>query len=340
VNIPTLMTRIAALRGHPIPISSQPAPLDTEDSKVITASADEQIRQAKGVATVRNVVFARFAGARPNGSDLVLRMDITKPTAPGTHPLVVYIPGGGFVVAAKIGAGRMRRYVAAAGYVVASVEYRTTRHGTTYVDGVADVRAAISFLRAHAEEHGIDPSRVAVWGESAGGYLASMVGVTNRSKRFDPDAAGDVLAVVNKFGGSSLGRLAEGFDPETVAAVNVEGNPIARYVYGPGAKFIDDDPVALKAADPATYVSATSPPFLFFHGSDDRLISPVQTAALHQALRKVGADSTRYVVLGAGHGDIAVKGGEEKFWTTVPMMRIITDFLDRTIVQSSDTRPT
>ncbi|MDQ1550767.1 MAG: hypothetical protein QOD50_189 [Actinomycetota bacterium] len=335
MNIPTLMTRIAAMRGHPIPISSQPAPLDTDDSRVITASADEQIGSARGVATVRNIVFARYKGARSNGSDVVLRMDIMRPTTAGRHPLVVYIPGGGFVVAAKIGAGRMRRYVAAAGYVVASVEYRTTRHGSTYVDGIADVRAAIAFLRARADEYGIDPSRVAVWGESAGGYLASMVGVTNGDKRFDPDGAGDVLAVVNKFGGSALGRLAEGFDPETVAATNADGGPIARYVHGPNAKFIDDDPAALNVADPATYAAAGTPPFLLFHGSDDRLISPVQTAALHRVLRAAGADSTRYVVLGAGHGDIAVKGGEEKFWTTAPMMRIITDFLDRTVGRSS-----
>ena len=331
MNIPTLMTRIAALRGHSIPISSQPAPLDTENSKVITASADEQIESAKGVATVRNVEFARYKGAQPNGSDIILRMDITKPRAPGRHPLVVYIPGGGFVVVAKIGARGMRRYVSAAGYVVASVEYRTTRYGSTYVDGVADVRAAIAFLRSHADEYDIDPSRVAVWGESAGGYLASMVGVTNRNKRFDPDGTGDVLAVVNKFGGSSLGRLAEGFDPATVAATDAEGGPIARYIHGPRAKFIGDDPAAVNTADPATYATATTPPFLLFHGSDDRLISPVQTAALHHALRAAGADSTRYVVLGAGHGDIAVKGGEEKFWTTVPMMRIITDFLDRAL---------
>jgi acetyl esterase/lipase len=331
VNIPTLMTRIAALRGHPIPISSGPAPLDTDDSAVLGSSAEEQIPSAKDVVVVRNVEFARHKGARPNGSDVVLRMDIVKPKAPGRHPLVVYIPGGGFVVAAKIGAGRMRRYVAAAGYVVASIEYRTTRDGSTYVEGVADVRAAIAFLRAHADEYGIDPFRVAVWGESAGGYLASMVGVTNRDTRFDPEAAGDVLAVVDKFGGSSLGRLAEGFDAATVAATNAEGSPIARYVHGPDAKFIDDDPAVLKASDPGTYVAASSPPFLLFHGSDDRLISPVQTAALHHALRAVGADSTRYVVLGAGHGDIAVKGGEEKFWTTVPMMRIIIDFLDRTL---------
>ena len=73
------------------------------------------------------------------------------------------------------------------------------------------------------------------------------------------------------------------------------------------------------------------PPFLHFHGSDDRIISPVQTQHLHAALRAAGADTTRYLVTGAGHGDIAVKSGEEKLWTTEPMLVISTEFLARAL---------
>ena len=250
-------------------------------------------------------------------------MDIMRPSGAGPHPLVIYIPGGGFVVAPRIGGARMRRYVAAAGYVVASVEYRTTSHGATYKDGIADVGAAIAYLREHADEYAIDGSRVALWGESAGGYLASMVGVTSGDRA--------VRAVINKFGGSALERLAEGFDETAASSTFAPGNAIARYVHGPQAQSIDEDTVTLRAADPATHANAKTPPFLLFHGTDDRLISPVQTEHLHHALRAAGADSTRYLVIGAGHGDIAVKGGEEKFWTTEPMMRLIVEFLDRTL---------
>ena len=49
----------------------------------------------------------------------------------------------------------------------------------TYRDAVADAKSAIRFLRAHGAQYGLDTSRVAVWGESAGGYVASMTGVTN-----------------------------------------------------------------------------------------------------------------------------------------------------------------
>ena len=225
----------------------------------------------------------------------------------------------------------MRRYVASAGFVVASVEYRTTRHGATYRDGIADVRAAIAYLVDHAGEFGIDPGRIAVWGESAGGYLAAMVGVTNGDRQFDPHPKGRVLAVVDKFGGSALERLAEGFDDVTAAATYAPGSAPARYVHGPDATLISENEVELRAADPTSYVDAGTPPFLLFHGTDDRLISPVQTEYLHHVLLAAGVDSTRYLVVGAGHGDIAVKSGEDKYWTTVPMMHLIVDFLRRTL---------
>lgn len=331
MNIPTLMTRIAALRGHPLPVSTRPAPSEDASSVLIAADATDQIRSAGGVRVRRDVEFARFVNAKANGSDVVLRMDVISPADAGTHPLVVYVPGGGFVMAPKVGGARMRRYVSAAGFVVASVEYRTTRQGATYRDGIADVRAAITHLVDHAGEFGIDPSRIGIWGESAGGYLAAMVGVTNGNEQFDPHPKGRVLAVVDKFGGSALERLAEGFDDATAAATYAPGNAPARYVQGPTATLISENEAELRAADPTGYLDASTPPFLLFHGTDDRLISPIQTAYLHHALLAAGVDSTRYLVVGAGHGDIAVKSGEDRYWTTVPMMQLIVDFLRRTL---------
>lgn len=327
MNIPTLMTRVAALSGHPVPISKQPAPYDAEDSVVIAADAAGQIGRVGALREFRNRSFAAYDGARKGGAPLVLRMDILVPEAPGLHPVVVFVPGGGFIRSPKAAGRRMRRVLAAAGYVVASIEYRTTRHGATYLDGLADVRAAVRFLRANADEYRIDRTRVALWGESAGGYLAALAGATNGDRQFDPDGDAEVHAIIDKFGGSDLRRLADGFDQATVDAVYAPGNPIARYLHGPRAVNVDDDAGVVTAADPATHVNATTPPFLIFHGSDDRIISPVQTALLHRALLRVGASSTRYLVTGAGHGDLAVKGGEEKFWTTESMVKILTEFL-------------
>jgi acetyl esterase/lipase len=339
MNIPTLMTKIAALQGHPIPISVTPAPYDATDSTVVVADAAQQVRPSRrGLRMVRNREFARVPGR--GGETVALRMDVLVPEGSGPHPLVISVPGGGFVRAPKVGAGTVRRHLAQAGYVVASVEYRTTMQGATFIEGVSDVKAAVRYLRAHAAEFGIDPKRVALWGESAGGYIASMVGVTAGDKRFesgsDADQSSDVQAVVNKFGGSDLTLLAAGFDEPTVAANSGAHIPLAHWVLGANEKGIAlaDAPDAVRDADPATYATKSAPPFLLFHGSDDRIVSPVQTAHLHAALRAAGADSTRYLVRGAGHGEIAVVSGEERFWTTEPMLRIATDFLDRVLAPS------
>jgi len=79
----------------------------------------------------------------------------------------------------------LRTFVAEAGFVVASIQYRTITDGATYADSLIDVKSAIRYLRAHADAYGIDPDHIAVWAESAGGYLAAMAGVTSNLKSFD-----------------------------------------------------------------------------------------------------------------------------------------------------------
>jgi len=326
MNIPTLMTKVAALSGHPIRISSHPAPYDATDSVVVVGDPAQQISPSRrGLRMMRGVEYARSPDA--NGASVRLRMDVISHTDGQPRPAVVFVPGGGVVASPRMAAGGIRRHLAQAGYVVAIIEYRTTRSGSTYVEGVADVKSAVRFLRENADRFGVDPGRIALWGESAGGYLAAMAGVTPG----DP-----VQAVVNKFGGSDLTLIAAGFDEATVAANTGPGTSFARYVLGPTAEIgLADRPDEVRAADPATYAAADLPPFLHFHGSDDRIISPVQTLHLHAALRAVGADSTRYLVTGAGHGDIAVKRGEEKLWTTQPMLAITTEFLARALAPES-----
>src|SRR5882757_1834274 len=150
------------------------APHDTSTSIVITPPAGPQIKTGKvGVTTYNDLVYATRAGA--DGNNRVLCLDLVIPQTPGAKPLVVYVPGGGFVVCQKEMALERRTFVAEAGYAVASIQYRTVRDGATYRDVVADVKSAIRFLRAHSADYGIDSSKVAVWGESAGGYLAAMV---------------------------------------------------------------------------------------------------------------------------------------------------------------------
>ena len=105
--------------------STRPAPVP-DATGLLTVDAMPQIpRRPAGVVTRRGI------GYRDG-----LRLDLVTPAVPGPHPLVVYVPGGGFVRAPRGLARRARAFVAAAGYAVASVEYRTVRQNATVADGL------------------------------------------------------------------------------------------------------------------------------------------------------------------------------------------------------------
>jgi acetyl esterase/lipase len=305
---------------------------DSSTSTVIHPDPNDQITCGNTtVKTIDDVVFT--TRMLPSGKSIDLLMDVQMPEGPGKKPLVVYVTGGGFIQAPKEGALNLRSYVAEAGFVVASVQYRTIAQRAMYRDGISDVKSAIRFLRANADKYGIDPRRVAVWGESAGGYIAAMVGVTNGIKTFDVgdhlDQSSDVEAVIDKFGASDTSKLFADFDLHAQQANSAKDNPIAQYIgMEPGSHRLDAR-VAATIANPVTYIKPAAPPFLIFHGSQDKLVSPSQTLILHNALTAAGVHSTRYVLQGAGHGDLSFLGDSKSGlpWSTNQTMGIIVDFL-------------
>jgi acetyl esterase/lipase len=310
------------------------APSDNSTSIVLASPAAPQIQTgAVPVTAYTDVVYATRADVE--GRDLPLRLDLLVPETPGAKPLVVFLSGGGFVLSRKEAAPQRRAYVAEAGYAVASIEYRTAANGATYRDAVADAKSAIRFLRAHAEEYGLDTSRVAVWGESAGGYVASMAAVTSAMAEFEtPDNPGfssDVQAAINMFGLSNLLKFVDDFDPETRPELLRPGTPAAAFIFGPATSLsLADDPEAVAAADPCTYVTAKTTPFVHFHGSADNVVPPSQSLLLHTALLDHGVESTRYVLTGAKHGDLSAMLGDPEAalpWSTEETLGYITRFL-------------
>jgi acetyl esterase/lipase len=304
-----IVTTLAALSGHPIRLSSVAVPDNDLDSIVIDPDPKAQISPGRSGRSFKGITYSGK-----------LKMDILAPEGPGPHPLVLYLPGGGFVSARRMMAAKQRRYVAEAGFVVASIDYRTTTVDATYRDGLMDVATALHFLRDHAAEYGIDPTRAAVWGESAGGYLTSMAAT-------EPD--NKLAAAVDFFGASNLDEISKGFDARAVAATSGPESAIAAYVLGRG-RSLADHPDEVRQADPASRVTAQTPPFLIFHGDDDRIIAPAQTARLHQALRAAGVSSTRYVLKNGGHGELS---DHPEPWTSVQLMDRIVDFLHAHLTQ-------
>ncbi|MER5523818.1 alpha/beta hydrolase [Streptomyces sp. NPDC002677] len=293
-----------------------------------------------------------YSSPTTKGATTDLKLDIQVPRTSGRKPLVVYVTGGGWQLADRTGNLAQRTYIADQGYAVASVQYRTVADGATYKDALADVKSAIRYLRAHAGTYGIDTDHVFVWGQSAGGYLAAMTGVTNGDKTYDIggdlDRSSEVQGVVDEFGPADLSKLAADYDRAAQDSNYAAGNASAQWVYGPGTgKSVKQYTAQVAAADPATHISSATPPFLLMHGSADPLVSPSQTLNLFTALKGKGVDAERVVLTGAGHGDVSfgaaisgaapgasasASGGssaaaDAKPWSTKETMGYIKDFL-------------
>jgi acetyl esterase/lipase len=313
-----------------IPIAKTVAKTNTSTSIVINPTGPQVQCGKTALTSTKDIVYAT---PTTNGKQTSLKMDIQVPTTAGKKPLVIYLTGGGFMIAGQTANLGQRTYIAEQGYVVASIQYRTIADGAVYSDAVADVKSAVRYLRAHADQYGIDGGHVAVWGQSAGGYLAAMTGVTNGRKQFDVgadlDQSSDVQAVVDQFGPSNLSKVGDDYDAAAKQANLAPGNNLAQFVYGAGTgKSVAQYTAQVAAADPTTYITAAAPPFVLLQGSNDELVSPSQTLLVHNVLRAKGVSSTRYVVAGANHGDLAFPGNASvKDWSTLVVMGKITGFL-------------
>jgi acetyl esterase/lipase len=216
------------------------APPDLADSTLLKVGPNPQMPLgAVEIESRPDVAFSTVKSA--NGEPRDLKADILRPATEDRLPLVLFLPGGAFLRCNKAMAFDLRRHVAESGFVIASVEYRVTPDGGTYVDSVHDVRAALVHLRQHADDFGIDPRAVALWGESAGGHVAALTGVTRELPEFSGDLGtlplGTVQAVVDAFGTSLLSAIADDFDEEARLHYERTATHFSAYVGKPGALF-------------------------------------------------------------------------------------------------------
>lgn len=258
------------------------------------------------VSVVGDVEYSQITSARGSRS---LKMTLLIPEGREPKPAVIFYPGGGFTSANYGGYLETRLALARAGFVVAAAEYRVVPDRFPAL--VVDAKAAVRYLRAHAKELGVDPERIGVFGDSAGGYVAQMVGTTNGETRFDQgdhiEQSSAVQAVATIYGISDLTNIGEGYSeeiqrihaaPNVTEALLVHGTAFHTY---PGAGILSDREKA-RDASPMGHVKAGLPPFLILHGADDQLVSPHQSEQLYEALRAAGNEATYLVVEGANHG--------------------------------------
>ncbi len=302
-------------------------PTDNSTSILLTGLSRErrmmrELPADSEMKLIKDVVYRESTDL--DGNPMSLKMDVISHGDDETRPCVVFVVGGGFSFAAKERYLYDRYEVAKAGYVVASVQYHVIDNGI-YSDAVKDIKAAIRYLRTHAGEYGIDTESMAVWGESAGGYLVAMVGTTNGVQEFETgenlDQSSEVSAVVDVYGLSDLTKIGADYDEEAANSHFTVASPDGQYIHGKNSGLTSlDKPEVVAKANPINYVDPDDPPFLLFHGTQDKAVSPSQTLLLHTALREAGVPSTRYVLEGAGHATAEFSDPQ--------VIKIIVEFLD------------
>ncbi len=238
-----------------------------------------------------DVTYAKYG-------DIERRLQIIKPLQDSQKlPLIVYIQGSAWRKQDLYGAIPNLSHIAAKGYVIASVEIRDTDIAR-FPAAVEDVKCAIRFMRKNADTYGIDPTRVAVWGDSSGGHLSLMTGLT--MGEFDnglySEESDEVCAVVDYYGVSdilSLGKYNDILDHD--AADSPEGLFV-------GGRVKDNIELAKKASPIHQDLSKKLPPFMIIHGDSDKIVHVNQSIEMYKALKEHGQNATFYKVVGADHG--------------------------------------
>jgi acetyl esterase/lipase len=226
------------------------------------------------------------------------KLDLYLPKEGKDLPMIINIHGGAFRGGSKE-MGVPLDYLAQ-GYAVASINYRLSQDAV-FPAQIEDCKAAVRWLRANAAGYGLDPSHFAVWGSSAGGHLAAMIGTTGGVKEFEVGenlgVSSRVQAVVDYFGPTDFLQMDGHRTPE--GQLHAPANsPESQLIGGP----IQENNDKAARANPITYVTKDAPPFLICHGDSDPLVPHHQSELLEAALKKAGVPVTFYTVKGAGHG--------------------------------------
>jgi acetyl esterase/lipase len=253
------------------------------------APVDPSIR-ADGVRHFAGNSYALVPGYRP------LQLDVLVPPVPGRPPLVVWIHGGAWLTGDRrylpetLVPGQLFQALLAEGLAVATIDYRHAREAP-FPAQLHDVKAALRYLRAHADLLGVDVARIGVWGESAGGHLAALVALTATRDDLEgdqgvtgPSSAVDV--VVDWYGVA---------DPDALPRLELLPD------HPPDLLLAGADERTRTDAAPLRQVHPGAPPFLLIHGIADRVVPIEHSVRLQAALAAAGVPARLVRVEGADH---------------------------------------
>ena len=261
------------------------------------------------VATAQNTFTKIPDISYANDTLLRHKLDLYIPdgaTAP--LPVIVWIHGGGWAIGDKsLAADAYQLRYPRNGYALVSINYRLTNQAI-FPAQIHDSKAAIRWIRANAAQYNLDPTRIGVWGSSAGGHLVALLGTSNDVVDLEGSVGTNlqyssrVQAVVDWFGPTDFLQM----DTQAIAQGcsgsnhNSPGSPESVLVGCP----IQTCPTVVQRANPLTYLTIDDPPFFIQHGNSDCTVPRGQSQILYNLMQTAGHDSTLTLIPGAGHGGI------------------------------------
>jgi acetyl esterase/lipase len=242
-------------------------------------AARPQRLAARSCELRRDIEYARVNGAS-------LGMDACLPESTNKAPAVIIVHGGGWVRGNReVDVAPLFEPLRDGGFAWFSIDYRLATDVTQFGVAIDDVRQSIRFVKSHAAEFHIDPDRLALIGESAGGQLAAMAALRGGADE-------SVKAVVALYAPTDLVTLVKTSEYIPARIRNsVQGTPWEGFILA-----------GLAQLSPANNVRRDMPPFLFIHGTADSLVPFSQSRDMCNRMRQAGASCELYPVEGAGHG--------------------------------------
>ena len=247
--------------------------------------------------------------AHPDGRPV--KLDLHVPDGAGPFPAAILIHGGGFDEGSKSTNVRpLFDLLTDAGIAWFSIDYRMAPE-FRFPQANEDVMSAVKWLKANAAAYHVDTSRIALIGESAGGFLVNYAGTHETP-------ATRVRAVVDLYGPVDYGKLAEErrdqperFNMTSINRHAANGGGIHFF----GAEQLDAAGLAkLHSISPIFAVHKGMPPFLAIHGTRDDQVTYAQSVAMCEAMHKVGAGCELITIEGGGHGMSGWKAPEMQHW--------------------------
>lgn len=270
------------------------------------------------IEEIHDVAFGT-TGSRP------LLLNIARPNNQPQEvmPVIIFIHGGGWFRGDY--KGPQNYPFAAKGYFTVNIEYRLSDEAIFPVQ-IHDCKAAIRWLRANAKKYHINPDLIGVWGLSAGGHLASLLGTSGDIPDLEGNSGTEgfssrVQTVVDWYGPTDLSKMGGTHDEPD--------SPECRVVGG----LLYERMEIVQMVNPITYVTSDDPPFLMIHGEKDQIVPFNQSELLYQALKEAGVDVTLIKVKNGDHNYLPNPSNAIIEPSLQEIMTRTIDFFDKNLIK-------